>query len=470
MDKKQDLLKTLKKSPDEFMLLLQTGYEEDPGISKQTLNRVLVEWMRGLSVPELPPIFSDIIEIVKKKKGVQSAYNLMLQVEAALGYRKPAMGIYDNAFHFIGGAQKYGCTIAHTLQEQFDITLIANTGISVPKLQEWYNLDLQHCQVNVVKIPFFAAKEAKKGVFDAGEVDLKENNPFHIISKESGNYDFFINNCMLEMVYPLANISEFVCHFPEREISRFFHVDKYDHIIYNSLYTAAWIKKRWNLTPHKHIYPPVDMESAYSSENKENIILSAARFELSGNKQQIEMIKAFIRLIRLYPQVMKDWKLLLAGGSTEFNPYLDKIKDLTALLPAENIELKINVSAGELKKIYAQAKLFWHFSGLGQRDPARVEHFGMTTVEAMQNGCVPVVFNGGGQKEIVEEGISGLLFSNLEEHQKKTLELMAEPSHLSRLARGAVQRGKQFTKKTFVSKVKQHFSQLLNTYLLREEV
>ena len=51
MDKKQDLLKTLKKSPDEFMLLLQTGYEEDPGISKQTLNRVLVEWMRGLSVP-----------------------------------------------------------------------------------------------------------------------------------------------------------------------------------------------------------------------------------------------------------------------------------------------------------------------------------------------------------------------------------------------------------------------------------
>lgn len=466
----QNLLETLSNSPSEFMRLLETGYSEERGeVSLPALCRSLVDWIRSLSGAELPPVFSDIIALVKEKSGIQFAYNLMLRMEAALGYRKPSLGIYDNAFHFIGGAQKYGCTIAHALQEQFDITLIANTDISVQKLQEWYDLDLQRCRIKVVRIPFYAAKEAHSGVFDAGEVDLKGDNPFHIVSKESGNYDFFINNCMLEMVFPLANVSELVCHFPEREISRFFHVDKYDHIIYNSEYTAEWIKKRWNLTPHKHIYPPVDMESEYSPELKKNIILSASRFELSGNKQQMEMIKAFMRLRRNHPQTLKGWKLVLAGGSTELNPYLEKIKNLTSLLPAENCELKINISAEELKRTYAQAKLFWHFSGLGQRDPARVEHFGMTTVEAMQNGCVPVVFKGGGLKEIVKEGISGALFSNLEEQQKKSLDLITDSSFMSRLARGAVERGKQFTKKIFMSKVREHFSRLLSIYLFKKE-
>ncbi len=39
----------------------------------------------------------------------------------------------------------------------------------------------------------------------------------------------------------------------------------------------------------------------------------------------------------------------------------------------------------------------------------------MTTVEAMQNCCVPIVIDGGGQREIVEHGDSGFRFSTLEE-------------------------------------------------------
>lgn len=410
------------------------------------------------------PCLFDLIDLLSRRKGLQSASNVLSRVEVALGFRKPTLGIYDNAFHFIGGAQKYGCTIAHALQDDFDLTLIANTDISRQQLEEWYDLDLSKCKLKVLKIPYFKQREKKKGVFDAGEVDLRGDNPFHFVSKESGYYDIFVNNCMLEMVYPLANISEFVCHFPEREISRFFHVGEYTHIIFNSRYTADWIQKRWNLEPHVHVYPPVDMESGFDSDIKENVILSASRFEVGGNKQQVEMIKTFVKLCQSYPDDLGLWRLVLVGGSVPENPYLDKVKALLSTLSDSRIELKVNISAKELHEIYHQAKIFWHFCGYKQKDPAKFEHFGMTTVEAMQNGCVPVVFGGGGLREIVEHKVSGYLFEDMASMTSMTLELIQKPSQLTRLSEGAFNRGKTFTKEIFVARVREHFMSLLETY------
>ena len=40
-----------------------------------------------------------------------------------------------------------------------------------------------------------------------------------------------------------------------------------------------------------------------------------------------------------------------------------------------------------------------------QREPRRMEHFGMVATEAMAAGCVPIVFCGGGLPEIVSHGV-----------------------------------------------------------------
>jgi glycosyltransferase involved in cell wall biosynthesis len=460
----ETLVEVAEKSPQLLHEKLKARFEKSQIPSDEDLSLILLRLIKMNSPQTVNPILTGVINLVSPKKGLQSSINVLSRIEVALDFRKPSLGIYDNAFHFIGGAQKYGLTIAQAMQEEFDITLIVNTDISLAQLEKWYDLDLSLCSVKVLKLSDFADKEKKKGVFDAGEVDLKGNNPFHIVSKDSGNYDFFINNCMLEMVYPLSNISELVCHFPEREISRFFHIDRYTHIIFNSQYTAEWIKKRWRLDPHVHIYPPVDMVTPLKPDTKDNIILSVSRFELGGNKQQLEMTRAFIKLRSLYPEIMKTWKFVMVGGSTPTNPYLERIKSVLSLVPDNQIELKVNISAEELKKIYQKAKVFWHFCGYMQTDPARIEHFGMTTVEAMQSGCVPVVFNGGGQKEIIETQDSGFLFDDYEEMVAVTLDLLQNPSLISRISQNAYQRGKQFTKEIFKAKVKKHFSELLRTY------
>ena len=445
--------------------------ESEPPPSEGDMARRLFKDLSHWDSREEGNLLQDAVELIKQGGGgLQTAANVLSRLEVALGFRKPTLGLYDNALHFIGGAQKYGCTLAQALQDEFDITLIANSEITTEQLGSWYGLDLSRCRIKVIGMPYFERSEEERGVFDAGLVDLKGDNPFHAISMESGLYDVFVNNCMLEMIYPLASVSEMVVHFPEREISRFFQVGRYTHIIHNSLYTAEWIRKRWQIDPHVHVYPPVDMTAPLQDclARKQDIILSVARFEPGGNKQQREMIRAYLQLRRLYPHETSGWRLILAGGSTEVNPYLERLQNWLTDAAVPEIELRVNLGLEELRELYGKARIFWHFSGLGQRDPARIEHFGMTTVEAMQNACVPVVFRGGGQTEIVEDGISGTLFDTTRELLDHTRGLMKDPPKAEELAKSAHARGQTFTREVFTEKIRGHFLGILREYSFEE--
>lgn len=444
-------------SSSDLHLMLQ-----DPDVSENEIGHRLYDTLNQADTQEAKSLLREVMSLINKSRGIQCAWNILSRLEVAWEYRTPSLGLYDNALHFIGGAQKYGCTLAAALQGLFEITLISHAEISTEQLEKWYDLDLSRCRIKVIRLPYFDNREGHRGVYDAGVVDLMQDNPFHAVSRDSGNYDVFVNNCMLEMVYPLAPVSEFMVHFPEREISRFFHVDKYTHIMYNSNYTAHWIERRWKLTPHVHIFPPVDMLSSSFPQEKDDVILSVSRFELSGNKQQREMIKAFLQLHKLHPEQARGWKLVLVGGSIAQNPYLARLKRLAESHP--EVQIAVNVPAAELRNYYQRAKIFWHLSGLKQSDPAKIEHFGMTTAEAMQNGCVPIVFNGGGQKEIVIHGVSGLLFNTPEQLLQQTAALLNNGEKLADLSRGAYARGQDFTKKVFDGKIREHFSSILKSY------
>src|SRR5512136_1152178 len=206
---------------------------------------------------------------------------------------------------------------------------------------------------------------------------------------------------MNEMVYPLAGLSVLVCHFPERRPQTYFYADRYTHVVCNSLYTAEWVKKKWKLTSYQQIYPPVDMENAAVGLRKKKLILSVARFEVEGSKRQKEMIEAFLSLTEKWPEIAKDWSFILAGGSSPGNPYLPGLEKMIAAKRGQNIELKVNLPLDELNRLYQEATLFWHMCGLKHEDPSGIEHFGMTAVEAMQNKAVPIVYDGGGLREIV---------------------------------------------------------------------
>ena len=99
-------------------------------------------------------------------------------------------------------------------------------------------------------------------------------------------------------------------------------------------------------------------------------------------------------------------------------------------------------------KIYSESKIFVQAKGLGINEskyPALLEHFGMSAVEAMAHGCVPILLNKGGYKESVENGKNGFLFDTREEAVEKLKMLVKNQRLWGRMSRNARQRAKKFS-------------------------
>ena len=76
----------------------------------------------------------------------------------------------------------------------------------------------------------------------------------------------------------------------------------------------------------------------------------------------------------------------------------------------------------------------------------------MSTVEAMAAGCVPIVVNRGGQREIVEHGVSGFLWDSIDDLEKYTLSLMLDDQLRQSMSEAARARAQKFTKNACVDR------------------
>lgn len=353
--------------------------------------------------------------------GINPARKLVRTLKRNCGHNKIHIGMYDHAFHFAGGGQRYAAMIAQHLAQnkKYAVTIICNKPVTKEEIKQWYDIDLKNVTIKVIPIPYFAHEK-----FIYPEI-INGINHFGPVSEESSKYDLFINANMHPYIKPLAPHSLFICHFADQTRNRFFEVDAYDQIICNSEFGAKWLKKNWQHECDLVLYPGVAMRA--KKKPKEKLIISVARFEEGGSKQQLRMIEAFTKITD------PEWKLVLIGGSTEPNRYREKIEEYIQKNKL-NAEVKTNIASEKLKNYYQHASIFWHLCGLDENRPHLMEHFGMTTVEAMQNGCVPVVANAGGQKEIVMHKKNGYLINSINELISTTEMLIYNSEHREELS------------------------------------
>lgn len=189
----------------------------------------------------------------------------------------------------------------------------------------------------------------------------------------------------------------------------------YEAVIAISHYVAEWVRQRFG-KPSLLLYPAVDTR-AFRPGPKRRMIVSVGRFQPApGSKKFEALIEAFRRLTA--DGSAAGWELVLCGGtdgSAGYDRYLGELRTLAAGL---NVRFAVNVSFAEIADLYARASVYWHAMGYGEDaevHPERYEHFGISTVEAMAAGCVPMVINGGGQPEIVTDGVSGYLWNDPDE-------------------------------------------------------
>jgi glycosyltransferase involved in cell wall biosynthesis len=144
----------------------------------------------------------------------------------------------------------------------------------------------------------------------------------------------------------------------------------------------------------------------------------------------------------------------VGGCAPEHQSYLDQV---AAEGEGLAVVLHPDASGAELRQLYGEASIYWHAAGLDEdpdRHPERLEHFGITTVEAMSAGAVPVVIDAAGQTEIVEHGVSGYRFRDLDDLVAHTLRLVDDGEQRDKMSLAAEERAQLFGWDAFVSNVR----------------
>jgi glycosyltransferase involved in cell wall biosynthesis len=225
--------------------------------------------------------------------------------------------------------------------------------------------------------------------------------------------------------------------------NRLGHLDSYDAIASNSSFTARWVERLWG-RPSEVLYPPVRASGARPA--KERIILNVGRFfdpRRGHCKKQLELVRAFRRL---HEDGKADgWWLHLVGGcSPPDRDYAMAVKREALGVP---IHVHLSAPGAVLSDLLARSRLFWHAGGLGEdpeTHPDRFEHFGISVVEAMSAGVVPLVFGAAGPAEIVRHGVDGVHFQTLDELTTRTADLIRDEDRTSELSKAARSRAEDF--------------------------
>jgi glycosyltransferase involved in cell wall biosynthesis len=232
-------------------------------------------------------------------------------------------------------------------------------------------------------------------------------------------------------------------------------LDTYDKVVAISEYSRGWVKRYWG-RDSEILFPPVDVES-FKCTKKQDIILSVGRFfPEHHNKKQLELAKVFIELREAYPDALKGYRLCLAGGLSDKKGHQEYVRQIKEVSEGHPIDIALNISFEDLVDLFSRARIFWHAAGAGvlpQKSPEKFEHFGITTVEAMASGAIPIVIDKGGQVEIIREGQNGFLFTSFDELKKKTLEVIRDYKDLSGIIERAKADAKRFSNECFAKEL-----------------
>lgn len=350
--------------------------------------------------------------------------------------------MYDPYFDDLGGGEKYMLTIAECLAKRHEVSVFWDNERDFLEIKKRFSLDLDAV---TLRPNIFSSKVSfQKKFFETSKYDV-------LIILCDGSIPFVASKKLfLHIQQPLQNIS--ALSWKER-----FKLSRVASIFYNSKFTQFYNEKLFSGVKSSIIYPPVYLQ--VKDVLKENIILHVGRFRvqdvitgIKDFKKQTVMINAFKEMVD--SKKSHGWKLVMAVSVKEEDE--EKFVLLQESAKGYPIEFFINKTNDALWSLYNKAKIYWHASGFGEDlnlHPEYAEHFGITTVEAMGAGVVPVVINAGGQKEIVTDKKDGLLWDTLSQLQEKTGDLMKDKKMWDELSGAARVRAKDFGLEKFYRSV-----------------
>ena len=333
-----------------------------------------------------------------------------------------------------GGGERYMLAVAKCLEDEFVVDVVIDSPTET--LSTIRNRLEKTLHIPLKKAQFVSGPFGKRGSFIDRILFTKRYDVFYYLTDGS----FFSSQARYNVTHiqvPIPN--------PIHGAIAKLKFAPWKTRIANSEFTQKNVERLWDINVQYVHRVPVQIDS-FSPGEKENVILSVGRFftGLHEKKHHI-LIQAFRTL---YKQGYPNWSLVLAGAVDPGEENQHYVKQLRALSKGLPVTFVPDAPFSTLVSLYAKASLYWHAAGFGENElvhPERFEHFGITTVEAMASGCVPIVVNGGGQREIIKDGVNGENFNSIEELVEKTKALIHNSKRRNMMARKARFDSEQFS-------------------------
>ncbi len=381
--------------------------------------------------------------------------------------RRLKVAVYDLYWSTMGGGEQVDGSIAQVLAADHDVTLLGPHPADVGATMRRLGVDLSAC--------------GHRRVVD----DLEA-------SEASADFDVFVNGTYLSKAINRAALGYYYVHFPgevptrrdharsrmgvagvkalslapklphrltevqaafDRRVRRVEFVPTYTRYLANSEFTAGWIERLWN-APTDVLYPPV--RPSVKPGEKAPLILVLGRFfdpKFGHSKKQHELLATFRDLHRAGR--IPGWRMAIVGGCDAANrDYALAVRRAARGLP---VEVHVNAPGSVVERLLGEASIYWHGAGLGenpQRHPNRFEHFGISVVEAMAAGAVPLVFGAAGPAEIVRDRVDGRHWRTLDELADQTVILVGDAERRAALSASAIERAGLFSADQFASRLR----------------
>ncbi len=386
-----------------------------------------------------------------------------------------------------GGAGKSSAVMAERLSRTHDVSLMVGEPCPVSQLESYFGVELSRVRIVPLHLPaenvfrrWSARASAPTGL--RGTLERLYSSQIQALG-----LDLLINKHPCSVLPCPAPRGMYLCMFPrdmrgelrpDPTRSLFYRassavgnrvagmtnevLDSYQVIAANSNFTAEWIARMWR-RESTVIYS--SCEDMGPPAPKEKIILHVGRFSPAWRddyKHQTTLLELYRRMPALHQQ---GWQLHFAGT---LHPGITGHRHLAKLTRAANglpIQFHPSVSFDVLRSLYRRASIYWHATGYGsspEQHPGKQEHFGMTVVEAMSAGAVPLALNSGGPRETVQHQVSGFLWNNLAELEQYTTLLAADSALLQRLSQQAVASSVRFHRSAFEDRIETLAESLLS--------
>lgn len=277
--------------------------------------------------------------------------------------------------------------------------------------------------------------------------DLRIPYEWHILwfnylcSKYTSNYDVVINHNNTSFLHQTSKGQTYInyIHFPRKQRVRsslrsihlpdgrkkgiinfrndFFNIasrfyskdqqpDERELFLSNSLFTKSKLLETYNLSDDdvQVMYPPVKVSQELTSQHSKDqkLVVSLGRF--SKEKRQLEQLK----IARLKPEL----KFILMGFISD-QSYWQKCNQYVHNNNLKNVTLLANEPFETINDVLRKASIFIH--------SIINEPFGITPVQAINHGCLPLVHNSGGQREVIND--QDLRYISIEDAEAKLKEI-----------------------------------------------